>query len=75
MAMTATAVIALIAHPAMHDFLALAGLPAPMFMLTIVVTAELKEPGRLKQTAVMLFAMPWPLRTMGPYLCVSVLMR
>ena len=59
----------------MQDLLAFPGAPAPTFMLTIVVTAELKEPGRLKQTAVMLFAMPWPLRTRGPYFCVSLLMR
>src|SRR5512142_724896 len=74
-AMTAAALAALIAQPSQQERLALSGFPAPMFMLTIMVTDELRLPGRMKHTELMLFAIPCAVRTMAPYLCVSLLMR
>ncbi len=67
--------MALMTQPVKQAFFAFSGWFAPTFMLTMVVTAEPKEEGRIKQMEVMLLAIPCPFKTMDPYFSTSLLMR
>ena len=57
MAISTAPLIALVMQPKKQDRFAFSGFPEPMFMLTIVVTAALKQPGILKQIVEILLAM------------------
>jgi len=67
--------MALIIHPSRQAFFAFSGCFAPIFMLTMVVTAEPKEEGSIKHMDVMLLAIPCPFKTTAPYFSTSLLIR